>query len=133
MEGNGSLVYDYHAGRPIAGRVIAGRAQPGEGRYLVIVPRVGGLYPLGFTDKYVPVSGRQVKAVSAGPEGASVDLELPAENSYTFAVLGAGTLSAGGEGIDVGGVEQRGELTCVTFRVRKTSCRLVLRRESQAR
>jgi len=127
LEGNGSLVYDYHAGRPIAGRVIAGRAQPGEGRYLVIVPRVGGLYPLGFPDKYVPVSGSQVRAVSTGPEGVSVDLELPAENSDTFAVLGAETLSAGGGGIHVRGVEKRGELTCVDFRVETASCRLALR------
>ena len=127
MEGNDSLVYDYHAGRTITGRAIAGQAQPGEGRYLVIVPQVGGLYPLGFPDKYVPVSGRQFTAVSAGPEGVSVDMELPAGRNYTFAVVGAGTLAAGGPGIDVRGVEKRGELTYVDFRVETPSCTLVLR------
>ena len=47
LERNDSLVYNYHAGEVVIDRVIAGQAEPGECRYLIAVPKVGGVgnYP----------------------------------------------------------------------------------------
>jgi hypothetical protein len=50
---------------------------------------VGGLHLLGFLDKYVTLSGRQVKEMQVEQERVAIDLELPAGRSYTFTVLGA--------------------------------------------
>ena len=120
------MVFDFHAGAVVTERQVTARAGPGEGCYLIGVPRVGGLFPLGFLDKYVPVSGRQVKGITGSDLGVAIDMELPAGREYTFAVLGAENLSATGKGIRVSGVEVRGGFTCVDFGVESTACRLVL-------
>ncbi|MEE9161490.1 MAG: hypothetical protein V3U35_00835, partial [Candidatus Neomarinimicrobiota bacterium] len=127
MDEPGGLVYDYQAGSTVPEVILAGDALPGEGRYLVIVPKVGGLYLLGFPEKYITLSGRQVKEVQTGPEGVRIDLELPAGRSYTFAAFGASPTSASGHGIQVLAIERRGELTCVEFHVETRRCSLVLR------
>lgn len=126
LQGTNSLVYDYHAQQLVADRVIMGQAVPGEGRYLVIVPRVGDLYPLGFPDKYVPLSGKQVKAVEAVPQGIKVDLDLPPARNYSFAVLGPNVLAPSGRGVNILGVEKRGEITTVEFRAETSECSLSL-------
>ena len=127
LAGSDDLVYDYHAGEVVADRVIAGQAQPGEGRYLIAVPQVAGIYPLGFPDKYVTLPSKQVKGISVTPEEVSIDLELPAGRSYTFAVIGTNKLSATGQGIEVESIETEGDLTCFGFLVDSPRCRLVLR------
>ena len=126
LEGDDNLVYDYHAGEVVTDRVVAGQAQPGEGRYLIGVPKVGGIYPLGFPDKYVTFPTRQIKDVSAGSDGVSIAMELPTGGNYTFAVAGTDNLSATGQGVKVESVEQQGELTCIGFLVDSTSCTLLL-------
>ena len=126
LEANNNLVYDYHAGEVITSRVIAGQAQPGEGRYLIVVPKVAGVYPLGFPDKYVTLPARQVKEIRVGPEGVTIDLELPAERNYTFAVVATDNLSARGQGLKVKSVETKGELTFIEFVVDSPFCSLLL-------
>ena len=95
------------------------------------MPEIGRLYPLGFWDKYVPVSGRQVKAITVNDEAVSLtlelDLELPTGRDYTFAFLGEESIIATGRGLRVAGVEKRGELTCVDFRVEANHCSLIVR------
>ena len=127
LQGTDSVVYDYHARQVVADRVISGSAAPGEGRYLVIVPRLGKFYPLGFVDKYVPLSGRQVKAIGVGPEVVTVELDLPAGRNYTFAVVGTDNLSATGQGMKVESVETRGELIYIEFVVDSPLCSLLLK------
>ena len=124
--GNECMVYDYHAGEVVTDRVIAGQAQPGEGRYLIVVPKVAGIYPLGFPDKYVTLPTRQVKEIRVRPEGVTIDLELPVERKYTFAFVGTDNLSATGQGMKAESVETRGELTCIEFMVDSPRCSLLL-------
>ena len=79
------LIYDYHGDSVIKGHRVSGLAHPGEGRYLIAVPKVAGLYPLGFPDKYVTFPGKQFKAIDAIPAGTRVEMELPAGRNYAFA------------------------------------------------
>jgi hypothetical protein len=133
LEGSEGLVYDYLAGQTLPEHRLSGKAGPGEYRYVVIPPKVGGLYLLGFPDKYVTVSRRQVKGITAGDKGIEVDLELPPGRGgfetrpYTFAALGAERLEAEGQGLSNPSVERRGELACIRFQVESSNCRLVLR------
>jgi hypothetical protein len=57
---------------------LAGELQSEEYRYWVIAPQASGLYVLGFLDKYVTMSGRQVHRVAADLEGVTINMELPA-------------------------------------------------------
>jgi hypothetical protein len=84
------------------------------------------LYPLGFLDKYVTVSQRQVKAITASQDRVIFDLELPAGTSYTFAVVVEGGITAQGPGISQVALERQAELTLVRFRVDTEQCRLVI-------
>ena len=111
---------------------LAGELQAGEYRYWVIAPQASGLYLLGFLDKYVTMSGRQVHRVAADLEGVTIDMELPAGSNYTFAVIPAGdrvgrTLLVGGRGTQGQSVAPLGGLTCIDFRVDAPRCSLVLR------
>jgi hypothetical protein len=145
LEGQEGLVYDYLAGQTyplvgaqhavplLGGSLLAGTAGPGEYRYVVIPPRAGGLHLLGFLDKYVTVSHRQVKGITDSDKGVEIDLELPASRGgfqtrpYTFAVLGAERLEAEGQGISNLSIERRGQLAYIRFRVDSPNCRLILR------
>jgi hypothetical protein len=127
LEKDNRLVYDYLAGQPFSGTQLAGQLQSSEYRYLVMPPQAGGMYPLGFPDKYVTLSRRQVKGAAAGSEGVSLDLELPAGREHTFAVWGAKRLAASGQGLEVLGVGRREGLAHIWFRVEAEKCRLVLR------
>jgi hypothetical protein len=127
LEKDNTLVYDYLAGQPVSGTQLAGQLQSSEYRYLVILPQAGGMYPLGFPDKYVTLSRRQVKGAAAGSEGVSFDLELPAGREYPFAVWGAKRLAARGQGLEVLRVGRREGLAYIWFRVEAEKCRLVLR------
>jgi len=127
LAGEDLLVFDYHAGEIVAGRNVQGRAEPGAGRYLILVPQVSGLHILGFPDKYVTMPARQVKAIQATTEGAAIELDLPSGRSYTFALVGDVPVTAGGQGLKVTGVGLRGGLTCVEFTVEERNCRVVLR------
>ena len=134
--GAASVVYDYRAGAPVAEAQLraglAGALQPGEYRYWVIAPQARGLYLLGFLDKYVTMSGRQVQRVATELEGVTIEMELPAGRQYTFAVIPAGDrggapLAVSGRGTQGHAVKPLGGLTCIDFRVDAPRCSLVLR------
>ena len=136
LRGTESVVYDYMVGEQVAESQLmpglAGKLQAGEYRYWVIAPQVRGLYLLGFLDKYVTMSGRQVHRVAVDLEGVTIDMELPAGSHYTFAVIPAGdrigrTLSVSGRGTQGHSVAPLGGLTCIDFRVGTPRCSLVLR------
>jgi hypothetical protein len=118
--------YDYLAGKLLDSLNYQGSLEGGEYRYLLIPPRIRGLHPLGFLDKYVTISRRQVKAIIAGQEGITFDLELQAGRSYTFAVVAEGGIIAAGPGISQVALEHQAELTLVRFVVEVNPCRLVI-------
>lgn len=124
--GLSETAYDYFSGQLLANRNYQGSLQGGEYRYLVIPPGIGGLHPLGFLEKYVTVSRRQVKAVISSQEGVAFDLEIPAGRAYTFAVVVDGGIKAAGPGISQATVENQGGLTLVRFTVDAEPCRLIL-------
>src|SRR5262249_26026181 len=136
LRGTKSVVYDYMAGEQVAEAQLmpglAGELQSGEYRYWVVAPQASGLYLLGFLDKYVTMSGRQVHRVAADLEGVTIDMELPTGSTYTFALIPAGdrrggTLAVAGHGIQCQSVAPLGGLTCIDFRVDAPRCSLVLR------
>ncbi len=107
---------------------MAGNLEAGKARYLVIPPQVGGLYLLGFLDKYITLSGRQVKKIVTSEEGLELTLELPEGRSYTFTVGGADTLSVEGEGRGISDltIEHGPGLSYIHFRVDFPQCSLLL-------
>jgi hypothetical protein len=121
------IIYDYLAGRFINNALLDGKFALGEYRYLVLPPRVDGLYLLGFLDKYVTVSGRQVKGVSVNGDRITIALELPAGRSYTFTVIGDEEVQAEGTGISGIVVERQAGLDTVRFTVESPTCSLVLK------
>jgi hypothetical protein len=127
LEETERLIYDYTAGQRVVERQLVGSARSGELRYLVLPPRVGGLHLLGFLDKYVTVSGRQVKGITVEQERVGIDLELPAGRSYTFTVLGANRLAVEGRGIRHPIVEPWEGLAHIRFQVETPRCHLLLR------
>ncbi|MFQ6028421.1 MAG: hypothetical protein ACE5Q6_13085 [Dehalococcoidia bacterium] len=127
LESANHLVYDYRAGQFLSHSPLAGQLQPDDYRYLVLPPQVGELHLLGFLDKYVPVSRRQVKGVTPTTEGVTIDLELPAGRSYTFVVRGSNGLQATGQGLEVLGVGRREGLAYIGLGVEAERCRLQLR------
>lgn len=136
LRGAESVVYDYRAKEQVAESQLlsglAGELQSGEYRYWVIAPQASGLYLLGFLDKYVTMSGRQVQRVATDLAGVTLEMELPAGRSYTFAVIPAGDrfsapIAVSGRGIQGHAVTSLGGLTYIDFRVDSPGCRLVLR------
>jgi len=124
------IVYDYLAGKllsgPDYGPDFEGMLDAGDYRYLVIPPRAGRLYPLGFLDRFVPVSGRQVKAITVSQDRVIFDLELPPGREYTFAVAAEGGINAEGSGISRVALEHQAGLKLVRFRVDTDLCQLVM-------
>jgi hypothetical protein len=124
LEEKENLVYDYLAGQSMMERQVVGSARSGEIRYLVLPPRVGGLHLLGFLDKYVTLSGRQVKGMRVEQACVGIDLELPAGRRYTLTVLGANHLAVEGRGLSNLAVEHAAELIHIRFQVDTPRCRL---------
>ena len=121
--------YDYFAGQLMPGPYLVGNLGCDQARYLVVAPQVGGLHPLGFLDKYITLSGRQVKEIVSSEEGVKLTLELPVGRFYTFVVAGAGGLSleAEGKGIADLAIEHRPGLNYIHFRVDSPQCILLLK------
>ena len=128
VQGEGA-VYDYFAARMIPEHYLAGNLEASKVRYLVIPPQAGGLYLLGFLDKYITLSGRQVKTIVASEEGIELTLELPAGRFYTLTVGGLDNLSVEAEGRGISGltIEHRPELSYIHFRVDSPRCNLRLK------
>jgi hypothetical protein len=128
----GLVVYDYLDGRLLDNpdatdrALLQGTLEVGGYRYLVLPPRIGGLHLLGFLDKYVTVSQRQVKGVALEDGQVVLDLTLPPAKTYTFSVLAPEGVRAQGRDISEVAVQQRDGLHQVTFRVDAPQCRLVL-------
>ncbi len=129
LTGTNVLVYDYSSGQLITERRLEGELGSMQVRYLVIAPMVGKLSLLGFLDKYVTLSGRQVKSVIAGADWVELALELPAGRSYTFAVVSERQPSAEGQGITVETIsEEHGQgLSNIRFQVDSSPCSLLIR------
>ena len=124
---NGDLVYDFINEAVIPERVLSGRAEPGLTRYVVLIPRVGAVHPLGFAGKYVPVSRAQVKGVEVRGRTITIQFDLPGgPQDYSFAAIGAPPPEATGSGLEILGIRRNGEITFVDFRVTAPSCRLEL-------
>ena len=121
---DGDLVYDFVNEAVVPERVLSGRAEPGLARYLVLVPSVGAVHPLGFAGKYVPVSRAQVKGVEARGRTTTIQFDLPGEFDYSFAAIGASPAETTGSGLEILGIRRSGEITFVDFRVTAPSCRL---------
>ncbi|MFB3091779.1 MAG: hypothetical protein ACE1ZD_01125, partial [Dehalococcoidia bacterium] len=123
------VVYDYFSGQLISERRLEGELGSMQVRYLVIAPMVGKLSLLGFLDKYVTVSGRQVKSVIAGADWVELTLELPIGRCYTFAVAGERQPSAEGQGITVEAISrEHGQgLINIRFQVESSPCSLLIR------
>src|SRR5262249_54080006 len=124
LRGAASVVYDYRAGEQVAESQLlsgfAGELQSGEYRYWVIAPQARGLYLLGFLDKYVTMSGRQVQRVATDLEGVTIEMELPAGRPYTFVVIPAGDRfgdprAVSGRGTQGHAVKPLGGLTGIDF------------------
>jgi len=123
-------VYDYQTGQliPAAQRQsgLSGQLAPGQYGYWIIAPRIGPLYLLGFLERYVSISGRQVQRVATAPEGTILDLHVPRGRRYTLTVAVAHRPSARGRGLQVRAVEQQAGLTHIAFQVETAHCRLVV-------
>ena len=69
--------YDYFADRVLDTGTLEGDLEPAQGHYYVIMPLVGQLHLLGFSDKYITVSGRQVIGIEQDDGRLTVRLRLP--------------------------------------------------------
>ena len=123
---DGDLVYDFVKEAVVPERVLSGRAEPGLARYVVLVPSVGAVHPLGFAGKYVPVSRAQVKRVEARGRTVTIQFDLPGAPACSFAAIGAPPAEATGSGMEIQGIRRSGEITFVDFLVSAPSCRLEL-------
>ena len=128
------VVYDYFSGQLIAERRLEGELGSMQVRYLVIAPRVAELALLGFLDKYVTLSGRQVKSVTAGADSVELALELPVGRGYTFTVVSEPQLSAEGQGITVESISTaHGQgLSYIRFQVESSPCSLLIRASGES-
>ena len=70
-------IYDYFAAEVLQSPVLAGDLAPAQGRYFVIIPETSGFHFLGFPDKYITVSSRQVTKIKTDSQGATVNFLLP--------------------------------------------------------
>ena len=123
-------VYDYFARRVLGTTMVEGDLEPAQGHYYVIVPSVEGLHFLGFPEKYITVSNRQVSSVGSGGGVVTVNFRLPpssrvgrpaAEGSYTVAAYlppefgGPGGLDVEASGAKVRRVYAEGDMVYVEF------------------
>ena len=148
-------VYDYFAAKVLHGSALEGDLEPAQGHYYVIMPRVGGIHFLGFPDKYITVSGRQVADIRAGDGALTINFRLPhastgiwvdkpsepsgvsagktqwelvgaAESTYTVAVYTTGGLDARAEGAEIRRVAPEGDLLHIEFTARSETPSLAL-------
>ena len=131
LEDGGSPAYDYFAQRVVQEGRLAGSLGLRGFRFLVLPPVVNGLGLLGFVDKYVTVSARQVKAIGVAYGSVTLELELPEERDYVFALAGEVSLDVEGRGLTALSVERRRGMTYVGFRAEQRRSRLVLRRDER--
>ena len=88
VDGQELAVYDYFSKKVLHASVLEGDLEPAQGHYYVIMPHVGWLYFLGFPDKYITVSSRQVASIEARDREVSVNFRLPFVHN-----IGAGVTS----------------------------------------
>ncbi len=117
-----SLVYDYLAGRVVQGTTLGGSLEPAQGHYYVIAPKLGQFHFLGFPDKYITVSGRQVTGLQESARDVTVSFRLPSsptggigKHRYTVALYGPPGLEVKGGGAESLSLRQEGDLTYVEF------------------
>ena len=71
------VVYDHFSGVVLHTSELQGMLKPAEGHYYVIMPQVCGVHFLGFSDKYITVSGRQFAGIETSGHEYTVHLRLP--------------------------------------------------------
>jgi hypothetical protein len=142
-------VYDYFSPRMGHASVLEGDLEPARGHYYVIPPQVGDLYLLGFPDKYITASGRQVAGVDINSTGeVAVNLRLPFSSSalsssdngppsarglYTLAIYtppGLDELDVRAEGAEIGRVSSQSGLLHVEFAAKSEAPSLHFRRRN---
>ena len=133
--GSDVAVYDYFASRFLDREAsdgtslwpsLEGYLEPAQGRYYIIVPEVHGTHFLGFPDKYITVSGRQVASIDAEGDRVAVELvlpfpsvaagpESPTDMVYAVAVQGQSAVEITARGAEILRVERRNGLQLVDF------------------
>ena len=88
------VIYDYFAGKVLSSSVLAGGLEPARGHYYVIMPRIGGAYFLGFQDKYITVSSRQVSSIKGEGREATINFRLPLPSQRDIETIGSAWPSA---------------------------------------
>ena len=122
-------VYDYFVAKVLRAPTVEGNLEPAQGHYYVIMPRAGDLHLLGFPDKYITVSGRQVTAVTTSQREVTASFRLPFAppksgeqvREYTVAAYNSGDghvgsdLDVGATGAEIRGTRRRGDLLYIDF------------------
>ena len=75
--GQDAVVFDYFTANVLHTSTLEGDLGPAHGHYYVIVPQVSGFHFLGFPDKYITVSTRQVASIQGSGGEVTVDFRLP--------------------------------------------------------
>ena len=91
-------VYDYFGAKVTHISTLEGYLEPAQGHHYIVMPQVRGASFLGFPDKYITVSNRQVHTIQADDQGFTASFRLP----LPVLASGEGKLS------DPSGVSPRG-------------------------
>lgn len=139
---DGRAIYDYFAGKVTHSNEVEGDLEPGQGHYYVVMPQVGWAGFLGFPDKYITVSSRQVAGIEATDLELTVNFRLPFSSSgirgansagegvvspasggdsasgrsYTVALQTSSEVDVRGDGAEIRGVGAKGELVYIEFK-----------------
>ena len=129
-----ATVYDHFVGRVVRGNTLEGGLEPTQGHYYVVMPRLGNLHFLGFPDKYITVSSRQVTGVQESDGRVTVSFRLPStrpadleKHTYVVALYGVHELEVRGNGTESLNLRQEGELTYVEFATKREDVSLTFR------
>lgn len=132
--GQVATVYDHFVGRVVRGNTLEGGLEPAQGHYYVVMPRLGNLHFLGFPDKYITVSSRQVTGVQESDGRVTVSFRLPStrpadleKHTYVVALYGVHELEVRGNGTESLNLRQEGELTYVEFATKREDVSLTSR------
>ena len=124
--GEDVAVYDYFGAKMLKSHVLQGKLDPAHGNYYIVVPPIGPCHFLGFPDKYITVSSRQIIDIEENsgritvkfrlpPPIVGTDPESPKEYLYTVALHGRMAIDIKTKGADVRRVYSQGDLEFVEF------------------
>lgn len=124
--GEDVAVYDYFGAKMVKSHILQGKLDPAQGSYYIIMPRLGQCHFLGFPDKYITVSSRQIVDIEERTGGITIKFQLPpplvgtgpessAEYLYTVALHRQMAIDVKTRGADVRRVYSQGQLQYVEF------------------